>query len=59
MSNWKLCEKKTIQIILNKTKNFVKRLYNISLNNKKIRKTLKFKIPSINNQLSVMKKDLI
>ena len=43
---------------LKKSKNLVKRPNNMSLNNYKISKTLKIKIPSINFQLREMKKDL-
>lgn len=43
---------------LKKSKNLVRRPYNMSLNNYKIRKILNIKIPSINYQLRMMKKDL-
>ena len=42
---------------LKKKKDLVKRPLNMALNNYKLKKTLKIKIPSINYQLQIMKKD--
>lgn len=61
----KICDnfdlnKKFIKVnYLKSRKDFVKRPLNMALDNNKLKKTLKIKIPSINHQIQVMKKDFI
>ena len=61
----KLCDifrlnKKLIQAsYLNKRSDIVKRPFNMALNNKKLKKIINIKIPSINHHIKIMKKDFI
>ena len=51
--------KKLIQAsYLNKRSDIVKRMFNMALNNKKLKK-FNIKIPSLNHQIKIMKKDFI
>ena len=61
----KICDifhlnKKFIKVnYLKSRKNVVKRPLNMALDNNKLKKTLNIKIPSINHQIQVMKKDFM
>ena len=61
----KLCDifrlnKKLIQAsYLSKRSDIVNRPFNMALNNKKLKKILNIKIPSLNHQIKIMKKDFI
>ena len=44
---------------LKSRKDIVRRPLNMALDNNKLKKTLKIKIPSLNNQIRVMKRDYI